>query len=102
MAAMTMADRASLPHRRQSFRLTFEHEGVANAATYSLFPDGRLAEAFLEGGKPGSAIQVFSRDAAIALSIAIQYGVPMEIISRCVDAGPVGAFLRRITAMEPT
>ena len=40
----TMADRARLPNRRQSFRLSFEHEGISCVATYSLYSGrpGRL------------------------------------------------------------
>jgi hypothetical protein len=44
------------------------------------FKDGRLAEVFLNSNKPGSAIEAVDRDASVVVSIALQFGTPLETI----------------------
>lgn len=44
-----------LTSRRGSDKLDFLHEGIVYTATWSRFPDGRLAELFLKVGKPGAS-----------------------------------------------
>jgi hypothetical protein len=48
--------------------------GLRFTASASRFPDGRLAEVFLDNHKAGSAIGVLVRDGAIVLSFALQHG----------------------------
>jgi hypothetical protein len=79
---------------------SFECNGLAYTATASWFRDGRLAELFLANHKSNSAADVNARDAAIAVSLALQHGVEVEIIRRalCRDSrgrasGPLGAAL---------
>jgi hypothetical protein len=57
-----------------------------------------IGEAFLECGKPDDQLDVMARDAAILLSIALQYGVPLDVLAHAVKrnsngqaAGPIGA-----------
>ena len=38
------------------------------------FPDGVLAEVFLDAAKPSSALDAFSADAAILISLLLQHG----------------------------
>lgn len=93
--------RHRLPNRRASIVVGFVHEGIRWTARGSFFPDGTLAELFLTGGKGGSAVQV----AAVTASLALQYGVPVNVIQSALikDAngsptGPLGAGIEAILA----
>jgi len=82
--------------------------GMHFHATVGRFPDGRLAEIFLDASKAGSAADATARDAAITASIAMQFGADIETIRKalCRDArgkavGPLGVALDLI-AQEGT
>jgi ribonucleoside-diphosphate reductase alpha chain len=65
-------DRASLTHK---FNLG-QHEGYITAGMYD---DGTLGEIFLSGiGKEGSTLKGVLEGWAIAISMGLQYGVPLE------------------------
>lgn len=49
------------------------------------FGDGRPAEAFVTGPKAGTDVQSLSRDGAILLSIALQYGAPLDDIRHAMS-----------------
>lgn len=100
-----MTGRQRLPNRRYSETFNLECAGLDYVATISRFDDGRLAEIFLTNHKAGSAADVAARDAAICISIALQYGADPETIRKalCRDArgrasGPLGTALDRIAA----
>jgi hypothetical protein len=42
--------------------------------------DGRIAEIFISSSKPGSPIEAIARDAAVVVSIALQFGANLETI----------------------
>jgi hypothetical protein len=101
-------NRERLPNRRASESFSFECVGLRYVATISRFPDGRLAEIFIANHKAGSAADVAARDAAIAASIALQYGAPLDTIRRalCRDSrgrasGPLGVALDLISGGAP-
>ena len=98
-----MTARSSLPNRRASETFDFKSQGLAFTATISRFDDGRLGEIFLTNHKAGSMAGVNACDAAVVCSIAIQHGVPLDVIRRALmrDArgrasGPLGAALDAI------
>jgi hypothetical protein len=98
-----MTARRRLPNRRQSQTFDLEAQGLSFTATVSRFPDGSLAEIFLQNHKAGSMAGINAQDAAIVCSIALQFGADLETIRRalCRDArgratGPLGAALDRI------
>ena len=100
---MTAIKRERLPNRRLSETFDFEYAGLVYAATASWFPDGRLAEGFLNNYKAGSQADTSARDAAITLSLALQHGADIETIRKalCRDSrgrasGPLGAALDRL------
>jgi SOS response regulatory protein OraA/RecX len=93
--------RDRLPNRRRSETFNIECSGLAYTATASWFDDSRLAELFLNNHKSNSAADV--RDAAIALSLALQNGADVEVIRKalCCEShgrasGPLGAALDRL------
>jgi hypothetical protein len=94
------AARERLPNRRASEQIAFTCGGFKFIATVSRFIDGRLAEIFLTNGKCGSDSDVSARDAAIVASIALQHGVPVEVLRKAliregkgVPSGPLGVVL---------
>lgn len=98
---MSSDGRLRLPERRLTQTITFnqlisDSGYITHHCSYSCFADGRLAEVFMTVGKPGSPIEAAARDAAVILSIALQYGVPAEVIrtalTRNNDGSAAGAF----------
>ena len=49
-------------------------------ATVGLFPDGRPGELFLVAKKTGTLVRGLCHVLAIIISVALQYGVPLETI----------------------
>ena len=92
--------RETLPNRRRGEVFAFEHEGIRYRSTISRFPDGRLAEVFLDGGKPGAGAAVVAHDVAVAASLALQFGCPADTLRKALlrlsngsAAGPLGRLL---------
>jgi hypothetical protein len=77
---MTASIRQRLPNRRQCESFEFRHAGHDFMLAAGFYPDGRIAEIFLSSHKPGSPIEAIARDAAVTVSIALQFGVPIETI----------------------
>jgi hypothetical protein len=76
--------RRSLPQRRASenFHLRFWNQDFT--VTVGRYPDGTLGEVFIDGGKSGQDVQSTARDAAVLLSLALQFGAPVETIRHAV------------------
>src|SRR5262249_45164467 len=95
-----MTSRRRLADRRTSTTFSFEVGGLAYVATVSRYPDGAVGEIFLSNHKSNSTADVNARDAAIACSLALQFGADVETIRKalCRDhhgraSGPLGAAL---------
>jgi hypothetical protein len=73
--------RRCLHNRRASETFRFRCEPFEYVATISRFPDdGALAEIFISNGKAGSGSDTAAKDAAVVCSIALQFGVPVDVI----------------------
>jgi hypothetical protein len=87
---MTMRQR--LPNRRRCESFAFSHAGLDFTATVGFHWDGRIAEIFLSSHKPGSPIEAIARDAAVTVSIALQFGADIQTIRQALtrdhDGGP--------------
>ncbi len=97
--------RARLPNRRRNTFIDFQCNGVPYTACFANAEDGTLAEVFLNGGKEGSAADIIGRECAVVLSIALQFGTPLNIIVDALPkladgnpAGPVGMALKLAVA----
>jgi hypothetical protein len=88
-------NRERLPNRRTSRFFEFEAMEMRFTAGVSRFPDGRIAEVFLDNHKAGSAIGTLVRDAAIILSFALQHGADIEAIRRALGRNTAGQPLGR-------
>ena len=85
-----MTTRTRLPNRRASESFEFELDRLHYTASFSRFGDGRVAEVFLENHKPGSQSDSNACDSAIAASLALQFGCPLDVLRRAVLRDPAG------------
>lgn len=104
-----MTSRTILPNRRTAERVFFYHDGQKYHGTLgygarieerSYLVDALPSEVFLEGPKPGSGINAMCRDFGVVVSIALQYGVPLDVMRKAITrlddglaAGPGGMLL---------
>jgi ribonucleoside-diphosphate reductase alpha chain len=70
--------RKRLPKRRPSQTISFAVGGAEGYLTAGSYPDDGLGELFLKFGKQGSTLAGVMDAFSIAVSIALQYGVPLE------------------------
>lgn len=94
-----MTDRRVLPQRRNTF--TFDVVGdngrVELTVSYSTFqaadmpPPYDVAEIFVTSRKIGSDAEAVCRDAAILLSLAVQYGCPLPTIQGALTRNEDGS-----------
>ncbi len=64
---------------------------------FGYFLSGKVGEVFISAGKPNSARDIDMKDAAIAASLALQFGCPAETLRKAflrnedgTAAGPMG------------
>ncbi len=79
-AAAARPKRERLPDTRQSLTHKFNvggHEGYINVG---LYPDGRPGELFLTMAKEGSTVGGMMDAFGTAISMSLQYGVPLEVL----------------------
>ena len=72
--------RRRLPDERQAITHKFEIAGHEGYITIGLFEDGSPGEIFLVMAKEGSTISGFADAFAQAVSYALQYGVPLQVL----------------------
>ncbi len=70
--------RQRLPKTRTSQTTSFAVGGAEGYMTTSSYPDGALGELFLKMSKQGSTLAGMMDAFSIAVSIGLQYGVPLE------------------------
>jgi hypothetical protein len=77
-------------------------------ATVSFFPGtDRLAEVFLGNGRAGSDVDAAAKDSAVVASIALQFGVPVDVIRKALlrdslgrPSSPLGCALDAIAGKD--
>jgi ribonucleoside-diphosphate reductase alpha chain len=77
-AAMSHPVRKRLPKKRTSLTTSFSVAGAEGYMTAGMYEDGSLGEVFLKLGKQGSTLAGVMDAFSIAISIALQHGVPLE------------------------
>jgi ribonucleoside-diphosphate reductase alpha chain len=70
--------RRRLPKQRPSMTTSFAVAGAEGYMTASSYPDDGLGEVFLKLGKQGSTLAGVMDAFSVAVSVALQYGVPLE------------------------
>jgi ribonucleoside-diphosphate reductase alpha chain len=75
---LSQPSRRRMPKKRSSQTVSFSVGGAEGYLTASSFETGELGEVFLKLGKQGSTLAGVMDAFSIAISIALQYGVPLE------------------------
>ena len=70
--------RTRLPRTRGGQTVSFEVQGNEGYLTTGVYEDGRLGEVFVKMSKQGSTLAGLIDAFSIAVSIGLQYGVPLE------------------------
>jgi hypothetical protein len=97
--------RSRLPNRRASLTFDIEVQGLRFTCTASRYADGTLGEVFLQSHKKvGSMGGINAQDSAVVCSLALQHGVPLDVIRRALmrdsqgrPSGPLAAALDVLT-----
>lgn len=87
-------DRERLPNRRRTERMAVVVGGQKVYVGFGRFPDGRIAEVFVQANKQGSALRGTLETVAVLVSIALQFGAPLPVIAsalRGVSFAPDGS-----------
>ena len=99
-----MLPRIRLPNRRLAETFELEVNGLQYTCTLGRFPDGSIGEIFLQNHKPGSQSDANARDAAVAASLALQFGCPLQTLRRALlrdsqgrPSTPLGAAIDAIS-----
>ncbi len=107
MADAHSSRRDLLPARRTSELFEFFHFPVAYTVGISRYPDGRIAEVFVDGEKVDTDTDIAMRDAAIVLSFALQHGATVAAIAPAMTRGSderplgtMGLLLERLVQVE--
>ena len=74
------AVRRRLPDERRSLTHHFSIGGQEGYVTVGLYEDGLPGEVFIRMAKKGSTVSGLTDSFATALSLALQYGVPLQIL----------------------
>ncbi len=83
IAQATGPARRRMPRERQSITHKFSIAGHEGYITAGMYEDGSVGEIFLTDiGKEGSTLRGMMNSFATAISIALQYGVPLETLVR--------------------
>ena len=87
-----MTIRRVLPQRRacESFDLDFGGLARAHTITIGFYDDGTIGEVFINGGKSGEQIEAIARDAAVILSLALQFGADLANIKSAITRDAQG------------
>lgn len=99
--------RSPLPHRRHSETFAFVHGKIKYFATIGFDREWNAKEIFLVGGKAGTEVEAIARDSSVAASLALQYGVPLNVLRSAMTrldgpdaAGPLGHALDLVAGVQ--
>jgi hypothetical protein len=102
-----MSARRRLANKRRSYTSNVEHHGNRFRMTVGHYETGEIGEVFLNAERADSAFDAFIGDAAILVSLLLQYGCPILEITHALKrdsqghaASPIGTALNRIA--KPT
>ena len=83
--------RSPLPQRRRQLSFNLTHDGQRFTASVGFRENGQAAELFLAASKTSSALEALARDAAITVSLALQHGVPLQMMQHAATRDESGA-----------
>ena len=81
--------------------------GVDCAVGLGRYDSGKIGEVFISTRKIGTSSDVIVRDAAVIISLALQYGAPADVLARAITrdadgkpSGPIGELLEHLASEE--
>jgi len=88
-----MPERRDLPQRREAetFDIEFGGIGLKYLVTVGRYEGGDVGEVFINFPKSGAQAEAIARDGAVLLSLALQYGVPLDTIAHAITRDGQGA-----------
>jgi hypothetical protein len=99
--------RETLTARRHHESFTFRFEGHPHEVGLGFYPDGRLAEVFIEVARVGTPMNLLVKEAAIMVSFALQHGCTIDGMRSAMPRrndgtaeGLIGALLDHIAKLE--
>jgi hypothetical protein len=84
------ATRQKLPQRRASITFDINSRNLRFTVTASRLANGELGEVFIQNHKADSTAGIMASDAAIAASLALQYGCPAETLRKALSRDSQG------------
>jgi hypothetical protein len=81
--------RVRLPYRREAVTVTLATGPQHYDASLGFAADGAVREVFLAGARDGSEMAAILADAAVLISVALQYGVPAAALARSLSRLPL-------------
>jgi hypothetical protein len=93
--------RTILPQRRPHEAISFVHwQQRFHAGLGRDHVNGPILEVWINTGKSGTQAETYARDAAVLISLGLQYGVPLSVMRRAImrdldgaASGPIGKLL---------
>jgi len=82
--------RERLPNRRASETFEIYAFELRFTLSVSKYPDGRPAEIFTTNHRATSAAGIMASDAAIAASLALQFGCPVDVLRKALSRDSQG------------
>jgi hypothetical protein len=86
-----MQEILAMRRESESFELHFHGLKDPFPVTVGRFPDGRVAEVFINARKHDQLFDHLARDAAILISIALQYGAPVDELRKALSRDAHGS-----------
>jgi hypothetical protein len=107
VSKMRGALRERLPNLRPAQTWEVEALGLHFRVTVGRYADGRVGEIFLSNTRANSSAGIMASDAAVVASIALQYGVPLDVLrhalmrdARGKPSEPLGVVLDQLSEEE--
>lgn len=95
-----MTERSRLPNRRHHETFSLRHWNMNYKIGFGRSNDGVIQEVFINCGRSGEQSETLARDSAILLSLALQFGIPVEAMKKSITrntdgspTGPIGAII---------
>lgn len=105
--------RHRLPNRRSSVTQDIVVGNMSLTASVGFDSEGRPREIFLSGAKDGGGLAAILEDASVAISVALQHGIPATALAKSIaripenlegpaikPASPIGAALDLLVEYE--
>ncbi|HWY83973.1 MAG TPA: hypothetical protein VNY10_18970 [Roseiarcus sp.] len=96
-----MSKRERLPDRRGAELVDFEHDRRRWTVTIGRYPDGRVAELFIDAPKE-SPLVALAQDGALAASLALQSGCPPDTLRHALNGREAGPLRTALALIEET